>query len=112
MVKLHFKKCYVPFILNEQKTTTCRIGDKSKRFKVGRKVQLTTGSRYKPIQIAEVIITQVKVKQFRNLTFHDLVGESPDCRTVNGLYCVMYHINNVLLQPEDLVTLITWKLIP
>jgi len=108
-MRIHFKKCYATFIMFGEKKTTCRLGDKSNRFKVGDKLELYVGSRYKPYKIAEAVITKVKVKQFKDITEQDLEFESPDCRTVDGLYCTMYHINNVLLKGDDIVTLISWN---
>jgi hypothetical protein len=106
---LHFKKCYERFIVSGEKKTTCRIGDKSKRFYEGRDISIVVGDRYHPRIIYETVITDVKVRRWEDVWEHFIRYESPDCRTKEGLWCVMFHINKILLSPDDIVTLITWR---
>jgi len=108
MVRLNFKKCYEKFINNGEKRTTVRVGDKTKRFHRGQMVDLTVGSRYKPRILFTTHISHVEALPFCNILDEDLKEESPDCRTVDGLWCTMFHINKVLLEPNDVVTIIHW----
>ena len=109
MVRLSFKKVYEKYIVDGTKRTTCRLGDKSNRFKVGDKVDIVTGSRYNQKIVKSTIIKSVFKLPVSSVNDYDLQYESPDCRTKEGLRCVMYHINNKILSNDDIVTLITWE---
>ena len=81
----------------------------SLKFKVGDKVDIVTGSRYNQKIVKSTIIKSVFKLPFSSVNDYDLQYESPDCRTKEGLRCVMYHINNKILSNDDIVTLITWE---
>jgi len=110
-MRLNFKKVYEKYLRDGSKRTTCRLGDKSKRYYLEMFLDLCVGSRYNYQIIRKGIITNVKIKPFGEITEQDLVYESPDCRSVEGLRCVMFHINKKILEDSDLVTLITWSFI-
>ncbi len=109
MVRLSFKKVYEKYILDGTKRTTCRLGDKSKRFLENREVDIVIGSRYDQHVIKKTKIQFVYVKKWRDVTDSLLISESPDCRTKESLRCVMFHINGKILNDDDIVTIITWK---
>jgi len=108
MVRLGFKKVYEKYILDETKRTTCRLGDKSDKY-FDKPIDLVIGSRYKQRIIKRVLAVDIKVKKWKDVTDSDLFYESPDCRTKEGLRCVMFHINGKILEDDDVVTLITWE---
>jgi len=107
MVRLSFKKVYLKYLNDNTKRTTCRLGDKRKRYE-GKLIDIVVGSRYKQYIIKKVYPVEIKVKKWKDVTDDDLIYESPDCQTKEGLRCVMFHINGKILEDDDIVTLITW----
>lgn len=110
-MRLGFKQCYEKFILDGSKRSTCRLGDKSNRFQVGDIIDIVIGSRFKPKRILKAQIMQMYVGKWKGIEDDLLEYESPDCQTKDGLYCTMYHINKKLIENNDIITLISWRLI-
>jgi len=107
MVRLSFKKVYEKYILDKSKRTTCRIGNKFERYN-NKLIDIVVGSRYKQRIIKSVFAVEIIIKKWSDVTDDDLLLESPDCRTKEGLRCTMFHINGKILEDDDEVTLITW----
>ena len=108
-MRLNFKKCYEKYLVSGEKTTTCRLGKKNHRFRLGETVNLVVGDRYHPRTVATGVVRATYYLPWKQVTDKLLIGESPDCQTKEGLWCTMFHINKVLLDDNDWVTFIMWE---
>jgi len=106
-MRLNFKEVYREYLIHKTKRTTCRLGDKKKRYE-GKVLDITVGSRYKFELLYSTLVNSVVVKKFGDINKYDLKWESPDCQTPQGLKCTMFHIYKVILKKDDLVTIIHW----
>jgi|SRR5581483_11610970 len=112
---LNFYPFYEDLIVNHNKFTTLRLGDRQNEFKIGDLVSITIGWDATKVdqlrKIEKATITSVKVKRINDLTRQDLEGESPDCQEKSAVKYVLGSIYRRVVKDDDNVTVIKWRYI-
>lgn len=94
------------------KTKSIRFGDASKRYERGKILTLTCGwNEQEATELGKIKVLDVMVAPIRNLKDSDLVGESPDCLTVEAVPYVLSAIYRKVITKDDIVTLVRWDYI-
>jgi len=115
MKPINFYPWYRGLIINRNKTTTVRLGDRyAQNYRPGEEVQITVGfNGQKPRFITYGVITSLQVKKISEITLEDLEGESPDSVNPEMLMVTLNRIyGDRLKRPvneDDVVTIVKWR---
>jgi len=86
------------------------LGDASQRFQIGQPVELTVGwDRENAKVVADGVIKHLIVKKLKEITNHDLEGESPDCTSRDSVRFVLSSIYRTVVTDNDYVSIIKWE---
>jgi hypothetical protein len=86
------------------------LGDASQRFQIGQTVELTVGWDGENAKaVADGVIKHLIVKKVKDVTDHDLEGESPDCASRDSIRFVLSSIYRTVVTDNDYVSIIKWK---
>ena len=108
--RLNFFPQYEELLSSKVKSATARLGDASQRFQIGQKVELTVGWDLENAKaIADGVIKDLLVKKLKDVTAHDLEGESPDCSDRNTMKLVLSSIYRTVVTDNDCVSIIKWR---
>ncbi len=108
--RLNFFPQYEELLSSKTKSATARLGDVSQRFQIGQRVELTVGwDRGSAKAVADGVIRDLLVKKLKDVTDHDLEGESPDCSNRNAMKFVLSSIYRTVVTDNDYVSIIKWR---
>ena len=105
-----YSPVFVDQLKRGRKTATIRLGDKSKKYRVGEVVMITVGFQHTPREkIFEAVIDSVEVKQVRNLSRRDIEHDNPEFRRLDEMVHFLEQIYGRKVEEDDTVTVVRFS---
>ena len=105
-----YSPVFVDQLKRGRKTATIRLGDKSKKYRVGEVVMITVGFQHTPREkIFEAVIDSVEVKQVRDLSRRDIEHDNPEFRRLDEMVHFLEQIYGRKVEMDDIVTVVRFS---
>ena len=105
-----YSPVFVDQLKRGRKTATIRLGDKSKKYRVGEVVMITVGFQHTPREkIFEAVIDSVEVKQVRDLSRRDIEHDNPEFRRLDEMVHFLEQIYGRKVEVDDTVTVVRFS---
>ena len=105
-----YSPVFVDQLRSGRKTATIRLGDKSRKYKRGQVVWVTTGYRHQPREkIFAAVIDDVEVKKVSELSLRDVEHDNPEFRRRDETVDFLEKIYTRPIGDEDTVTVIRFS---
>ena len=107
-----YSPVFVDQLKRGRKTATIRLGDKSKKYRVGEVVMITVGFQHSPREkIFEAVIDAVEVKRVRDLSPRDIEHDNPEFRRLEETVHFLEQIYGRQVEQDDTVTVVRFSAI-
>jgi hypothetical protein len=105
-----YSPVFVDQLRSGRKTATIRLGDKSRKYKRGQVVWITTGYRHQPREkIFAAVIDDVEVKKVEELSPRDIEHDNPEFRRREETVDFLAKIYTRPIADDDTVTVIRFS---
>jgi hypothetical protein len=105
-----YSPVFVDQLKRGRKTATIRLGDKSKKYRVGEVVLITVGFQHSPRErIFEAVIDTVEVKRVSELSPRDIEHDNPEFRRLDEMVHFLEQIYGRKVEMEDTVTVVRFS---
>jgi hypothetical protein len=105
-----YSPVFVDQLKRGRKTATIRLGDKSKKYRVGEVVMITVGFQHSPRErIFEAVIDSVEVKEVRDLSRRDIEHDNPEFRRLDEMVHFLEQIYGRKVEEDDTVTVVRFS---
>jgi hypothetical protein len=105
-----YSPVFVDQLKRGRKTATIRLGDKSKKYRVGEVEMITVGFQHSPREkIFDAVIDSVEVKLVRDLSPRDIEHDNPEFRRLDEMTHFLEQIYGRKVDMEDTVTVVRFS---
>ena len=105
-----YSPVFVDQLRRGRKTATIRLGDKSKKYRVGEVVMVTVGYQHSPRErIFDAVIDSVEVKRVSELSPRDIEHDNPEFRRLDEMVHFLEQIYGRKVEHTDTVTVVRFS---